>query len=199
MREKAAITAVGYRPLSVQFRRIVTLSTIHYVPSQELFQTTLANGIVNTGTGLRIGNSLGRAITLPGRRAFSVKLAIEEWGRQLRQLFRPTRNRRVHSILSARAAVTQRPVGDVPGFTPRGARQRPALMIATHIDPFDRAISAALPVRSRDTIRRAANNANLIKTPRQKVARHLLKFSLELETLRAMLNTSLPAKRRRDR
>ena len=53
-------------------------------------------------------------------------------------------------------------------------------------------LNSALPVRSRNTIRRVSNNASLFKTHRHKAVRHLLKVSLKPEPIRDRLNNSLP-------
>ena len=66
-------------------------------------------------------------------------------------------------------------------------------MIETHIGPFGAVPNAEIPVRSRVAIRRVANNAIIVETHRRKVARHLVKVSLEIEPLRARINTSLSA------
>ena len=67
-----------------------------------------------------------------------------------------------------------------------------SLQIATRIDPFDRVLNAAVPVRSRNAVRRASRNASLVKTRRRKVVRHLLKLSRTPEPMRVRINKMLP-------
>ena len=69
-----------------------------------------------------------------------------------------------------------------------------ALQIAAQLGPFERALNAALPVRSRSTIRRKTINACTVKTQRLKSIRHLKWVSLALRPLRERVAASLPVR-----
>ena len=82
--------------------------------------------------------------------------------------------------------------GCVTGVHPRGVSPEDSLLIANRIGPFDRALNTASPLRSRNTIRRVAQDASLVKTHRRKVTRHRINVSRKLEPLRVRLNGNLP-------
>ena len=97
---------------------------------------------------------------LPAQPELSSDSATENWERNLRMRFQPSRNGHIHSVLAATAATSQRS-GDAPqSFMPKGASPTAALTIAKQIDPFDRVLNTVLSSRARSSIRRTVSNTH---------------------------------------
>ena len=133
-----------------------------------------------------------KIIVLPTHRSSPVRIAIGEWGRKNKEAAQPSVKRNIAAALSSTASVNRRQGSALPVYIAIGGDPTTALEIATHIDPFGRALNTALPIRSRNTIRWVSRIASLSKTHRRKIIRHLTKISLELEPQLARRNACLP-------
>ena len=116
------------------------------------------------------------------------------WVAQIRHGSQHSRNRNLQSVLAATAATSQRSGTALPGFIPRGVRPQVALQIASRIDPFVRVLNTAVPIRTREIIRRTIVNKCTVKTQRRNVIRRIERVSLKLQPLREGLTDSLPVR-----
>ena len=131
---------------------------------------------------------------LPAQNAITADEAIRDWEEQIRIGPQPSRNRLIQSALAATAATSQKSGTALTGFTPRGLSPEVALQLASRIGPFGRALNTAVPIRSRETIRRPIINTCTVKTQRRRTIRHLKRVSLTLQPPRERLAAILPVR-----
>ena len=74
---------------------------------------------------------------------FSTRIAINDWGRMLRNRFQPSRQRHLPAIMATTAAGAQRSGATLPSFLRSGLAPRVAREVSRNIDPFQRALDLA--------------------------------------------------------
>ena len=107
-------------------------------------------------------------------------LAVDEWGRCLRDDFIPSRNRRKPSVVDSGAAFVQRKGDSFPCLIPENSTQDEALRMARGLNPSERLLGNALSPAEQACILHNCQNPSVVK-------RHRHRAIHQLEALSAML------------
>ena len=118
-------------------------------------------------------------------------MVIGGWGRNLRNGFRPSRQRYLQAIISTTASGAQSSGATLPTFLQRGLTPDQALQIARTIDPSQWTLDLAFSQENKRNFQWIADDPKVAKSKRHLEIRELTKLEAKLKPLQVKLGGTL--------